>query len=114
MAEGQARAMDDRWESDFDWNNSGSTLYLDGAAKMFLEGWNYDSDSDGVIDSLAPSYTLYDFWKIGTDEDENTRGRDYPYSAGLFWSYLCEQLGGQANALDNGYDWILKFNEKGY
>ena len=112
ISEGHTRAMDDRWESDFDWNNSGSTLYLDGAAKRFLEGWNYDSDGDGVNDALAPSYTLFDFWKIGTEEDENTRGRDYPYSAGLFWSYLCEQLGKQATDLDNGYDWIRTFYEK--
>ena len=112
VAEGHTRALDDRWESDFDWNNNGNSLYLDGAAKAFLEGFNVDADGDGVSDGVHPGYISYDFWKIGTDEDRSTFGGDYPYSAGIFWSYLCEQLGNEINALDNGYDWIRKFYEK--
>jgi hypothetical protein len=94
VSEGQARAMDDRWEAAFDWNTGGSSLYLDGASEIFLD-----------------DYTDSDFWKIGTDEDTRSP-KPYPYSAGLFWSYLCEQLGNEINALNNGYDWIRRFYEE--
>ena len=91
VSEGHARAMDDRWEVDFDLTRSTNGLYLPGASQIFLD-----------------DYADFDFWKIGTDEDTH---RDYPYSAGMFWSYLCEQLGNEINDLGNGYDWILRFYE---
>jgi hypothetical protein len=96
IAEGHARCMDDRWFTEYDTVDDGSSLFLQGAAGIFLN-----------------DYTDFDFWKIATDEDNaRSPGDPYPYATGIFWSYLCEQLGNQITPLGNGYDWIKEFLEK--
>jgi hypothetical protein len=93
IAEAHARCMDDRWYAEFDSNDDDDEYYLQGAAGIFLE-----------------DYTNFNFWKIGTDEDDaRSPSKSYPYAAGIFWSYLCEQLGNQMTGLENGYDWIQHF-----
>jgi Bacterial TSP3 repeat len=94
IAESHARCMDDRWFTEFDLYDGGSTLYLKGSTGVFYN-----------------DYTDFDFWKIGTADDnaKGTADDAYPYAAAIYWSYLCEQLGGEMTEPGNGYDWIKRF-----